>query len=618
MKLYSLKKCKQLLRHTYHLFQKQKRTLPSPSRASLQAALIELQQAILEKRRPEASEAAKEVEKQSSGILKKSRFAQVKDSVFALAFALVVAILVRQMWFEFYEIPSGSMRPTLKEQDRLAVSKTAFGVNVPLMLKEFYFDPALVKRGNIVIFTGEDMDIRDVDTLYFYLFPGKKQYVKRMIGKPGDLLYFYGGRIYGLDKEGHDISSEWQQERLQLIDHIPFIDFERKVVMPPQAVGGVYSPLFLYQMNQPVAKLSVLATKRVVGEMLPLEGIHDPSAPRVESYGELWGFGNFAMARLLKKELAPSALQGEAPYYLELRHNPNLSQSKLIQDGWGRWRPTLGLSTSLIPVDEEHIKTLMAEMYTARFVVKGGRAHRFGASASDSNAFLPSLPGVPDGCYEFERGVAYEVVWQGITKELPSSHPLYNLENVSLLFNMGMEWDTRASPEMKYDHIFPARYAYFREGDLFVMGAPLFKKDEGALGAFVGQEKARAGASSSYRGFVDGGPPLNADGSLNGDLIRQRGLLVPEGMYLVLGDNHAMSADSREFGFVPQANLRGAPDLIFWPPGKRWGLPNQTPYPFFNLPRSVVWLLAALCIGGGTLYWRRRNALPLKFEDKTP
>ena len=34
----------------------------------------------------------------------------------AIAIALVVATLVRQTWFELYEIPTGSMRPTLKKK----------------------------------------------------------------------------------------------------------------------------------------------------------------------------------------------------------------------------------------------------------------------------------------------------------------------------------------------------------------------------------------------------------------------------------------------------------------------------------------------------------------------
>ena len=66
----------------------------------------------------------------------------------------------------------------------------------------------------LLVFTGENMDIRDVDTMYFYIFPGKKQYVKRLMGKPGDLLYFYGGEIYGIDGDGKDITSELQIEQL--------------------------------------------------------------------------------------------------------------------------------------------------------------------------------------------------------------------------------------------------------------------------------------------------------------------------------------------------------------------------------------------------------------------
>ena len=210
-------------------------------RSLMQEALLALQQEVMQKNREKADELAKKVEALSSAHLRKSGFDQIREFIFALAFALIVAILVRQVWFEFYEIPSGSMRPTFKEQDRLAVSKTAFGVNVPLKPAEFYFNPDLVKRSGIIIFTGEDMDIRDVDTMYFYLFPGKKQYIKRMIGKPGDILYFYGGRVYGIDRDGQDISGLLQPESLNQIEHIPFIDFDRKLLLPPNPINGIFS-----------------------------------------------------------------------------------------------------------------------------------------------------------------------------------------------------------------------------------------------------------------------------------------------------------------------------------------------------------------------------------------
>lgn len=614
MKMYSLKRSRQILRQTYLLFLKRKKTLPEEVSLLLKDALLALQEQILAKQRGKASELAHRVESLRSIHLRKSTLDQVRELVWALGFALVVAILVRQMWFEFYEIPSGSMRPTLKEQDRLAVSKTTFGINIPLTPKEFYFDPSLVQRNGIVIFTGEGMDIRDVDTLYFYLFPGKKQYVKRMIGKPGDILYFYGGEIFGIDATGNDISKELQIGSLTQIDHIPFIDFDRKLVLPPHPVNGVYSPVFIYQMNEPVAKLFANSSYRARGEMMPLTQVHDKNAPPIETYGDLWGFDNFAMARLLTREQVKTLSDqhpGEGVLYLELRHHPNLTNAQMVYDELGRLRPSLGIETSIVPLTQKHLETLLQQMYTARFEVKQGKAFRQGTKPSH---FSPRMSGVPDGCYEFYYGKAYEVLWQGITCELPLSHPLYSVtpEHIQLLFNLGIEWDTRFSPQVKHQRLVPARYAYFKDQDLYVMGGPLLKRQDPTLEGFLSQEHAHKQASgNSYKPFEDKGPPLKSDGTLDVEKICHEGILIPEKMYLVLGDNHAMSADSREFGFVPESNLRGSPDCIFWPPGPRFGVPNQPPYPFVNLPRSIVWSLSALCIAGGWIYWRKRNRLPL-------
>ncbi len=626
MKVYSLRKCRHILRQCFHRFKKKEKKLSEESRTLLAEALTALQEEIMFERREKADELANQVVNLSAVHLKKTGWDHFRELVFALGFALIVAIVVRQMWFEFYEIPSGSMRPTLKEQDRLVVSKTDFGINIPLRPAEFYFDPELVQRNSIVIFTGENMDIRDVDTMYFYLFPGKKQYVKRLIGKPGDVLYFYGGEIYGIDIDERDISGELQMEQFKKIDHIPFIDFDRKLSTPATPVGGIYSPVVIYQMNEPVVKLQMTPKGLVHGDMVVPPPIHVPGAPPVADYGDLWGFKNFGMVRLLTRDQVknltdqnPAAMENGL-LYLEIRHHPSLVNAKLIRDEMGRLRPSIGLSTSVIPLQESHLHAIFDNMYTARFVVKNGVAYRYGMdSSSAGTVFLPRLENVPDGCYEFYEGKAYRVLWQGITKELPPSHPLYRFDpaRVQLFFNLGIEWDTRFSPQAKQQRLLPARYTYFRRGDLFLLGAPILCGTDQTLMNFLQRETQRKDASNPqapYLPFEDSGPPLNDQGQVNIDLIRQNGILIPPAMYLVLGDNHAMSADSRDFGFVPEANLRGGPDFIFWPPGPRWGAPNQVPYPFVNLPRVIVWLLAAICIGAGTYYWRKRNKLPLKIK----
>ena len=623
---YSLKKSKTVLRHVFHLFQRRKKKLSKETHQQIKEALVSLQDAILKKERTKASELAKQAESLSQNLLKKSTFEHVLDLVFALAFALAVAVLIRQMWFEFYEIPTGSMRPTLKEQDRLVVSKTDFGINFPLQPKQFYFNPKLVQRSGIVVFTGENMDIRDVDTLYFYIFPGKKQYIKRMIGKSGDVLYFYGGLIYGIDEAGNDISPELQLASLDRIEHIPFIDFDRKLVIPSSPANGYYSPVVIYQMNEPVAKLYATHQGQVEGEMLNPPQVHVPGTPPIQKYDQMWGFGNYGMTRLLTREQVRfltdqdlSTLE-EGILYLEIRHHPSLSSAKIIRDDFGRMRPVMGISTSIIPLQETHIKALFDNMYTARFAVKNGFAHRYGYSGTDaigSNIFLPALHNVPNGFYEFYYGKAYKIKWQGITSELSPSSPLYEFDpaRVQLLYNIGMEFDMRFSPQTKNQRLSPARYTYFRNGDLYLLGAPILKKDDPTLIDFLKREEARKAVSNPqnpYTPFADAGPPLNPDGSLDVDLVKKFGIKVPEGMYMVLGDNHAMSSDSREFGFVPAQNLRGGPDFIFWPPGPRWGLPNQPIYPFFNGSRIVVWGIAGTLTLFGIWYWRRRNHLPLK------
>jgi signal peptidase I len=607
----------------YHQYQRKKKKLTLEQNQSIRRVLHDLQTEILNKNTARANELSQEAESLAKIHLRKTPFEHVRDLVFAIVFALAVAILVRQMWFEFYEIPTGSMRPTLKEKDRLLVSKTDFGINLPLTTEHLYFDPNLVQRAGIFIFTGENMDIRDVDTMYFYIFPGKKQYVKRLLGKPGDTLYFYGGKIYGVDSNGKDITSELNPEDLPLIDHIPFMHFEGKVSTAASPVRGIYSPVVLYQMNEPVARLFLDGKNQVKGEMLNPPQIRSSFAKGgIKEYGDLWGFKNFAMARLLTKEQAiefseldPSALEPGA-LYLELQHHPSFSNATIASDAWGRLRPMLGHSTSIIPLQEDHLRFLFDHLYTARFLVKKGKAYRYGASIKDpiSASFLPSLSDVPDGCYEFYYGKAYEVLWQGITKELPSSHPLYRFtpDRLMLFFNLGIDFNLHFAPYAKNQPWVPSRYAYFRDQDLYVMGTPLLKKDDPTLSSFIKKEQEKQTTSASYAPFVDLGPPTKEDGSLNVDFIHQYGLTIPAKSYLALGDNHAMSGDSRDFGFVPQGNVRGGPDFIFWPPGPRFGAPNQPPYPLFNLPRTVIWAVVATILFLWWFFHRRHERLPYK------
>jgi signal peptidase I len=321
----SLGKAKKTLKRAVCRYLQKQKTLDPHAREKIELLLTDLQAAIIQKHVENAKTLSGQIEIESERLMPKSAKDRVLGFVGGILGALLVAILIRQMWFEFYSIPTGSMRPTLKEGDYLVVSKTDYAINTPLRSGHFFFDPNLVERGSIVVWTGENMDMPDDSTMYFYVIPGKKQYIKRLIGKPGDTLYFYGGKIYGIDQKGTDLAQFRNAPYFQALEHIPFIRPEGKIETSSQ------SSATFYQMGEPLAKLTANPFGTVTGELIGQKG-HDKPA----SYSDFWGFQNYAMARLLTKaqvnELHPKMGMHleQAPLYLELHHHPSIQGAKLI------------------------------------------------------------------------------------------------------------------------------------------------------------------------------------------------------------------------------------------------------------------------------------------------
>lgn len=626
MKPYSIRKAKKIFFSTYHLFKKKAHRILLPQSQEVRRALEELQAAIIDTNRELATVEAKKCETFRGTLLKKRGFEAFRDGIFAIVFALAVALLIRQVWFEIYHIPSGSMRPTLKEKDQLIVSKTTFGIDIPFKPGHVYFDPGLVERGGIFVFTTENMDVPQSGTFYFFLLPGKKQFVKRMMGRPGDTLYFYGGRMYGIDQEGNDISPSLQLPQLEHINHVPIITFDGKVLASEpfhNGKEGAYRMAVLYQMNEPVARLTALSPTRFEGELLPMSTLHNRTAPPVTSYHKLWGIGNYAMAKIapigeVRGHVEGTDLPQSVKYALLLSHTPSFDSVELSHDQYGRIRPQFSLSTSYLPLDDMHLQLLFASLYTSRFQVVNGYASRADAGQFPQSAapFLVRLEGVPDGTYEFFDGKAYQIYWGGVSKQVSADHPLqqYSAEKSVELFNFGISFIKRAHSSQYPE---TSRFAYFREGDLYLLNAPVFRKGEEALVQFASREQGRAADSIGGKGYVpflDQGPPLDKEGKLDVSFIKRYGLLIPSHSYLALGDNYANSGDSREFGFVPQANLRGAPFFIYWPFGPRFGMPNQLMYPFFTVPNLIVLTLALICIIFSYWIHKRSRRLPIRFD----
>lgn len=594
---YSINKSRKILHQGFSVLKRKSSTLDKQAE-TLENLLKSLEKSIFEKDKIRANSLAREVEAFIEIQFKKPLPRKAIEILISILIALLVATIVRQTWFELYEIPTGSMRPSFREQDRLSVTKTAFGINIPLKTGHFYFNPDLVERGKVVIFSGDNLDLPDTDTTYFGILPYKKRYIKRMIGKPGDSLFFYGGEIYGVDKEGNPINELLNDPWMKKNEHIPFINFEGKTVNISS------NQILLKQMNIPIGRYTLSPFTGGRGEVHNgIKWIEDnPSKidPKINTYGDLWGIKNFGMARLLTKKQLQKFTNidihqlEEADLYLEIRHHPNLKFPEPIVYNLGN-RIDIRISSfdTIIPLEKRHIDTIMDNMYTARFDLKNGFMNRHKSNETKSINSKASLPQVEDGTYEFYSGKAERVVFQGKTKLLTLDHKIYDHEpkNVQTLFNFGIEMYNGFNEDEFYKFLYPNRYVYFRNGDLYLMGAKIMDQSDPVLKKFVKNEekKERTAKYSTYLAFKDFGPPKK-NGELDVNFIKTFGITVPEKHYLVLGDNHAMSADSRVFGFVHEDNLEGSPSWILWPTGNRWGLPPQGLYPVFNIPRTIVWI----------------------------
>ncbi len=109
------------------------------------------------------------------------------ELVKVVAQALLIALVVRTFLFQPFNIPSGSMIPTLLVGDFLFVSKYSYGFSkFSLPLSPNLFKGRVLasppKRGDVLVFKLP----RDNST----------DYIKRVIGLPGDTVQMKEGRLY--------------------------------------------------------------------------------------------------------------------------------------------------------------------------------------------------------------------------------------------------------------------------------------------------------------------------------------------------------------------------------------------------------------------------------------
>ena len=111
----------------------------------------------------------------------------LKENIITLFYALIIAVIIRSLIIQPFYIPSSSMEPNLLVGDRLFVTKYSYGYSK----HSFPFSPPIFKgrlipsepeRGDVIVFkTPAD---------------NRTDYIKRLIGLPGDQIQFIDSNLY--------------------------------------------------------------------------------------------------------------------------------------------------------------------------------------------------------------------------------------------------------------------------------------------------------------------------------------------------------------------------------------------------------------------------------------
>ena len=192
---YSLKESKRILK-------KYRKKISTQNLQPLAEAREALATAIKAKDREKTEIALAQVDKLLNGDFSFARKSALREWVESLAIALFIALILRSFLVEAFRIPSGSMIPTLLIGDHIFVNKYVYGLMLPFVNKRIveWGEP---KRGEVIVFV--------------YPNDPDKDYIKRVIGVPGDKIVVDGEDVYVNGKK-------IQQSEAQKIENMDGLD----------------------------------------------------------------------------------------------------------------------------------------------------------------------------------------------------------------------------------------------------------------------------------------------------------------------------------------------------------------------------------------------------------
>ena len=164
-------------------------------------------------------------------VLSKKRAANVKEPIlveYSKSFFPVIFLVffIRSFIAEPFKIPSGSMMPTLLAGDFILVSKFSYGIRVPI-LNYTMIEVDKPKRGDVFVFH----------------YPPKPSidYIKRVVGLPGDVIEYKSKTLYINDKKIEQTFVDKYPYVMNEIHHIEAKEFK-------EALGNVNHSILIHDL----------------------------------------------------------------------------------------------------------------------------------------------------------------------------------------------------------------------------------------------------------------------------------------------------------------------------------------------------------------------------------
>jgi signal peptidase I len=140
---------------------------------AIKSAVADVEEALRGSDQEEARRAIAVLDERMDQSLSSARKSTLREYSESIGVAIAIALVLRAFVVEAFQIPSGSMIPTLEVGDHIFVSKFAYGLGIPFTNYKI-LELNQPERGDVIVFK--------------YPIDPSTDYIKRVVGLPGDVV----------------------------------------------------------------------------------------------------------------------------------------------------------------------------------------------------------------------------------------------------------------------------------------------------------------------------------------------------------------------------------------------------------------------------------------------